>query len=582
MRVASTQTSAPDGKTRHSRTPAPKVNAANPIVFPKLLHTEPHTPSRLQFIHKKWFSFIYISKKRKGAMKIAITTNEILIPKKLLSTKVEKELEYDFPLPEYCPDIARLIKVDCTPFAESCSIEDGKAIAKGKALFDVLYETDYKSRLRCVSFVQEFNQSTNLPRSSAESLTAFCKVNCERIGCKLLSTRRLVAKATLGAKFDIEGELPAKAVAVQESDGIFFKKKDITYNGKTELFQNEFRFSESLPLNQSEKCIGEIVCGSIFLQEPQVSLLNGHADIKTTATMHILCEDENHEGRYYSSQKTLPINIDFENESIDSQKRVSVSLEPSSPEFSPELDQYGESRIIKTSFVVKASVKVNETNSVTVSDDLFEKNFDSVPVIATVSLPHFYSQNEYSFSSEGNVAPTNPKAENILDAVVRAYGSSAEKTEGGVNVSGNFIITLITQTPDGIYSLDHSIPYNQFFPLEIPEAECTVTADSYPIEVSSTLHPDGSITARVVAGAKISIFTETEESFVSEVSKRTPRENTDDDSSLIYFFPEKGEDLWSISKLYRADPNTILSANENVFSDDGKQVESLKPILIKT
>ncbi|MBR2901370.1 MAG: DUF3794 domain-containing protein [Clostridia bacterium] len=514
-------------------------------------------------------------------MKMAITTNEILIPKKLLSTKVEKELEYDFPLPEYCPDIARLIKVDCTPFAESCSIEDGKAVVKGKALFDILYETDYKSRLRCISFVQDFSQSVNLPRSNAETVTAFCKVNCERIGCKLLSTRRLVAKATVGAKFDIEGEISVSAVAVNEGNGIFFKKKEISHNGKTELFENEFRFSESLPLNQSEKPIGEIVCGNIFLQEPQITLSNGHADIKTTANMHVLCEDENNEGRYYMSQKTLPINIDFENENIDSQKRVSVSLEPTSPEFTPELDQYGESRIIKASFAIKVNVKVNGTNTVTVADDLFEKDFDSVPNIATATLPHFHSQSEVSFSSEGNIAPTSPKAENILDAVVRDYGSTAEKTEGGVNIGGNFVVTLITETADGIYSLDHSIPYNQFFPLEFPEGESTVTADSYPIEVTSTLHPDGSVTARVVAGAKIYIFTESEESFVSEVGKRTPRENIDDGSALIYFFPEKGEDIWTISKLYRADPETILIANENMFSEEGKPVESGKPILIK-
>ncbi len=514
-------------------------------------------------------------------MKIAITTNEILIPKKLLSTKVEKELEYDFPLPEYCPDIARLIKVDCTPFAESCSIEDGKAVVKGKALFDVLYETDYKSRLRCVSFVQEFSQSVNIPRSNAETLSAFCKVNCERIGCKLLSTRRLVAKATVGAKFDVEGEFSAKTVDVNENKNIFFKKKELSLNSKTVLFENDYRFSESLPLNQSEKCIGEIVGGNIFLQEPQVTLSNGHADIKTTANMHVLCEDENHEGRYYMSQKTLPINIDFENEAINNEKRVSVSLEPITPEFSPELDQYGESRVIKTTFSVKARVKVNGTNTITVADDLFEKDFDSVPIVSTASLPHFHSQSDVSFSSEGTIAPTTPKTDNILDAVVRDYGSVAEKTEGGINLSGNFVVTLITETADGIYSLDHSIPYNQFFPIEFPESESTVSADSYPIEVSSTLHPDGSVTARVVAGAKIYVFSESEESFVSEVSKRVPREVTEDDSALIYFFPQKGEDVWTISKLYRADPESILCANENMFSEEGKPIESSKPILIK-
>mgnify|MGYP003302750440 CR=1 FL=1 len=96
---------------------------------------------------------------------MAITTNEISIPKKLFGARVDKDLEFDTQIPEFCPDIARLIKVDCTPFAETCEIDDSKAVVKGKAVYDVLYETDYKSRLRCCSFTQEFTQNIPLPRS---------------------------------------------------------------------------------------------------------------------------------------------------------------------------------------------------------------------------------------------------------------------------------------------------------------------------------------------------------------------------------------------------------------------------------
>ena len=64
----------------------------------------------------------------KGAIKIGITLNEILIPKKLFKTKTEKELELDTPLADYCPDISRLIRVDCTPFIENCTLENDKAV----------------------------------------------------------------------------------------------------------------------------------------------------------------------------------------------------------------------------------------------------------------------------------------------------------------------------------------------------------------------------------------------------------------------------------------------------------------------
>jgi hypothetical protein len=197
-------------------------------------------------------------------------------------------------------------------------------------------------------------------------------------------------------------------------------------------------------------------------------------------------------------------------------------------------------------------------------------------------LPHLVSANDVSFVTEAKIAPSNPTAENILDTAVRVYPSSVERAEGGISLNGNFVATVMTETAEGIHSHDHSVPYSQFFPIELPEGDSDVTAETYPIEITANLHPDGSMTARIVAGARISVSNETEESFISEVTKRVAREADSDENAVVYFFPEKGEDIWSISKRYRVDPETVLGANEDSFSDDGFPKSDAGPILIKS
>ncbi len=514
-------------------------------------------------------------------MKIGITTYELLIPKKVISSKVDKDLEFDSPLPEYCPDIARIIKVDCTPFAESCEVADGKVTVTGKAVYDVLYETDYKNRLRCCNFTQEFSQSIPIPRNDAENITAFCDIVCEKINCKLLSPRRLVIKSILNAHFEIEGETAIKALSVNEDKETFFRKKTVGFDGRTVLHEGNYKFGDSLPLAQSEKSIGEIVCGNITLQSPQVTLSPGRAEIKSSASVHVLCEEEDSEGKYYMSVKTLPINIEYTNDAIEDYKNISVTLEPSDAEFSPELDQYGESRVIKTAFAVKMCMKINEPKAYTVAEDMFEKEFDSIPVIATATLPHLMSKNETSFSAEAKLSPMTPKPDTLLDSSARDYGSTVETNEDGITVNGVFIVTLLADTAEGMQSFDHSIPYRQFIPLELPDGKINVVADTMPIEVISTLHSDGSATVRVIATAHVYIYTESEEAFISEVTKRTARQIPNESSMLIYCFPQKDEDLWSIAKLYRTDPESIISANPSRFDNMGTLLESGKPILIK-
>jgi len=514
-------------------------------------------------------------------MKMGISTYELLIPKKFISSKVDKDLEFDSPLPEYCPDIARIIKVDCTPFSESCEISDGKAMVSGKAVYDVLYETDYKNRLRCCTFTQDFSQSIPIPRNNAENITAFCNVVCERISCKLLSSRRLVVKSTLKAHFEIEGETSVTALAVNEDKETFFRKKTIGFDGRTILHEGNYKFGDSLSLAQSEKCIGEIICGNVVLQAPQVTLSPGRAEIKSSASVHALCEEENNEGKYYMSVKTLPINIEYTNDAIEDYKNISVSLEPYDAEFSPELDQYGESRVIKTAFSVKMCMKINEPKAHTVAEDMFEKEFDSIPVIASATLPHLVSKNESSFSAEAKLPPMSPKPETLLDSSARDYGSTVEINKDGITINGAFFVTLLADTEEGIQSFDHSIPYQQFIPLELQNGKTNVVADSMPVEVVSTLHSDGSATVRVIATAKVYVYSESEETFISEVSKRTARQTESDGPSLTYCFAKKDEALWDIAKLYRVDPESIIFANPKRFDNSGALLETEKPILIK-
>jgi hypothetical protein len=513
---------------------------------------------------------------------VPITTNEILIPKKIFTSRVDKDLELDATIPEFSPDVSRIVKVDCTPFTESISIQDGKAVLKGKAVYDILYETDYKRRLRCCNFTQEFSQTVPVPKSNAANLQAFAETDCERISCKLLSPRRVSVKVGLATRFDIEGEMPVKAVAVTEDRSAFFRKKTIGFDGKTATHESTYKFSEMLTLTQSEKAIGEIVCGRIDIRTPALTLSPGRAEIKTVATVHVLCEEENGDGKYFTSVKTLPINIDYSNDAIEEHKQISAKLTPIDCTFSPELDQYGESRVIKSDFSLGLCLKINEQFAHTVADDMFEKDYDSTPVRVSVALPHAHSKTESSFSTEAKLPALSPKPEALLDAGARSFGTSSQAVDDGVKTSGTFVVTLLCDTAEGVQSFDCPLPFERVFAQEFPADPSSVTADITPDEVVATLHSDGSATVRIIATARICVYTESEDSFISEVTKRTARSEESDEPMLVYCFPTEDEDLWSIAKLYRTDPESIKATNPSHFDESGALYDRSKPILVKT
>lgn len=388
-------------------------------------------------------------------------------------------------------------------------------------------------------------------------------------------------KAVISAELETESELPVKAVAVTEGKDSFFRKKTIGFDGVTRQCTKSKRISDLLTLSQSEKSIGRIVCGSISLQTPQITLSAGRAELRTTATAHILCEEENGEGRYFTTVKTLPVTIEMTDESISDGKQASATLFVTEREFTPELDQYGESRSIKTEFSVNAALSLCEQRAYTVAEDMFERDFDSIPITATAMLPHLRTQEENSFSVEAKLTPDEQRITDLLDCTAKTVSSEAIVKEDGIYTEGGFLVTLLVSTEQGVKSIDRLLQYSRLFPCELNERDCAVSVDILPIEVIPTLHADGSITARVAANAKISIRTETEERFISEVGKRTPREQEQEKSILVFCYPDKEESLWSIAKHYRTSPDEVQKSNPELFDERGLFTGVRRPILIK-
>ena len=169
----------------------------------------------------------------------------------------------------------------------------------------------------------------------------------------------------------------------------------------------------------------------------------------------------------------------------------------------------------------------------------------------------------------------------ILDSTARCHSASAEKSENGISVKGLFSATLLYESEDGIFSTDCVIPYEHSVSVSLPEEELSVSAEVFPTEIQATLRSDGSIALRVSANTRFTVLTQKEESFVSEITKRSARTQSEEDNTLVYCFPQKGEDVWDIAKFYRADPEKILEANPSFFDENRKAVNSSKPILIK-
>ena len=509
---------------------------------------------------------------------MAINTSEILIPKLLFGGNAEKDIELDADIPEKCPDILRLIRVECTPFDEGVNIEGEKAVVSGKAVFDLLYETERKSRICFCSFTRDYQIPFSVRRGTEQNITASAETYCSRIECRVLTPRKVSIRSLLGCDIAVEGETAVSAVNAEDGGGVFFRKTTVGFEGRTETKRETKNVSEPLPLISGEKSIGDIVYGSVTLSPAQVSVTGGRAELRSTATVRTLCESEEREGEYFPVVKTMPVAVDITDESLAEHKHTSFGMSIENTEFRPELDQYGESRVLRAQFDIRTVYSVSEPKAYTVATDMFEEGFDITPKETSARVRRETVSAEKSFTVEMPASPFEPMPTAVYEATAKPRKAVCEPADDGVRIRGGFTVSLTAMTENGLYSQDSDLPFEQFLPLDTAGGD-EFTASVTAADVIPTLHADGSVSARVVCSASVAVYAEEDIGFIGGIDSRTEA-GAGKPAGVTFFYPARGERLWDIAKRYRTDPERLLAANRDCFDEQSLSATGGLPVQV--
>ena len=509
-----------------------------------------------------------------------LPTTQIRFPTRLWDTVLDKETDFDGILPEHCPDVIRLIRVDCTPYIDSCDINGGKAVITGRVIYDLLYEADRKNKLRFCSFTQEFRHTADLPKNELEDLIAECTASCSKITCRMISPRKPSLRARLELHTVVTGVTAVNTLSVQPTEGVFFLKKTLQYDTPAETIRQEFRFDESLPLLQGEESIGEVVFGTVTVQPPQTTVTSGSILLKTNAVAKVLYETEEGEQKEYRmTVKSMPLTLSMDTPDAKEDASCAAYLEMSAHSIMPELDQYGENRLLKTCFTVNARAVLSDTREVEVAEDLFAADAIRTATRNETTIPRRAGWVERSFTVDLKLAPEDPLFTSLYDTNVRAGKSKVAPGDGGLELTGILNLSVLGNSNDGVLHRDYSEEFVQFIPVDLPEEPWEVAVEVMPFEVLPTLHADGSISARVICNARMQFYTQKQVSFLCEPVKETelPKE---DPYAVAYFFPTKNDTLWTVAKKYQLDPAKLKADNPSAFDEIGRLTSGTKTVTV--
>ena len=505
-----------------------------------------------------------------------ILSRDIPIFKSVFHFEVDKETEKELSLPDYCPDITKLIRIDATPYIESSVMSGEKCTVEGIYVVSLLYESDCKSALSFSTFNVPFSEKTEIKSAGDESIP-MAKMVVKRIGCKLITPRKFSLRLKSGLNLSVKSVEKASVVDVERAaDNLLYKKESCVWYEKEEKSEYEFKYKETFKIPENLKPIDDAVMNTFCTEEPDCIIADDKVHIKTSVCCKILYSSEESRNDYIMFANSFPITMICDDTDLTDVISSRAEAQVTFSEISVDVDSYGENRVVEASFTVKAKLFTRKKKSAFYATDAF---FAEIPCATVTKQFTTLTESEpisRVFTTEKRFVPENVYFISICDYTSRINDCKITVNENGTFLSGIYVASFLGLTENGYMSCDEAGEFSEKISAE------KLYFDEYRVicgvtQTNATLSEDGNIYIKLTL--KTETVFERKETFnaVTEInSKETQKKKG---LEMLFYFPKEKDDLWSISKKYFVHPHTVSNENPDIFDGEGK-ISTKAPVKI--
>lgn len=462
-------------------------------------------------------------------------------------------------VPDYCPDIARIIQTDGKVYLHSRELRDGKAELSGTLRVTVLYTPDGESGIRTLEFAIPFTAESDgraLPgcqHLTVETETEFLEarmLNPRKIftHCKLVTHVTGYQRKPLVFCSDTEAEPELQVEKRQEEQHAILL---------THIAEKDFTFTEEMNLSPGREGAAELLTSQVSSTVTETKIVGSKLIFKGVFSISLLYRDNNGSCGFVTSE--LPFSQIMEVEGAVEGSAASMQLQLTGTDLQIDGDD-PEGRQIAVTLYLHATALLREEQELTLLSDLYSTAYDMSYEAAPLSITGF-CENLSRRQTLREVLEIGVVAESIL-AISAKCGAVSVSREGSMAVLRAGVTVRAMYLDEGGVPLVAERSLDAGCQLELPE-DCRITARAVCAEEVQGTLGDRGIEVRFPVDFHVEAAARVKKVCVSAAKLDT--ETTKDlggAPSLVLRCIGRQESAWDLAKKYNTTIAAILSANQ--------------------
>ena len=503
-------------------------------------------------------------------MDITLKKENYKILQTVKDNSIEECVEADLSLPEYMPEILRIIKSTAQPKVNSCKAVGERVTVDGECELRMIYTADD-------GCIYSFSQSRPFTRHCENNVfNSATDINCEvavsYVNCRATSTKRAEIKAGIAIKINAFLEETEEIISIEDAA---IETKCVPVRAMSLGCKKTRSFSMSDTATISVPC-AFIISSRASAVCSEIKKISNKIMVKGDAVVEVCYVNANDKSCTEHIRHTLPINQILEFDGMDERFTGNVALDVAAVDVMLKNEQDGVGNSFDIALSIDASACMWEEKELVVINDAY----------AVGSCIDLKKQSMVFFSPLDEIRDTYIFREDFQvsgEGVSRVMGSTCEvtnilakKENDKLIVCANLSLSVLIKDTSGSVSninkvLD--IKYERKADYEDNEIFCLPKLSVFALDCAEK--GNNTIDVRAEINVSASVFGKL---FVDGVVNITESENTlvRNSNAITVYFPEESETLWSIARRY----NTTVSAIAEENGLEGDTTENLKVVFI--
>jgi hypothetical protein len=499
-------------------------------------------------------------------MELKLNREEITTPEVIFSETQEQAVELDYVLPDYYPEIFKIIKCMAKPCIISYDITGSKLTYEMSVAVKVFYCSDNTKCTQVIDQKLTYTKTADMGKTP-ENPKVCIEPRTDYINCRAVNGRRIDIRGAVSVKIKVTDLIKNEAVCDAFGMNVQLKKTPLTYPAHRLYAAKRATISDNFDLGTAKPPIISVLRSDAVAVTNEKKVIANKLVAKGDAFVNLLytCQKDGIDS-VDSVQFNMPFSQIIDLDGVDERYSVSAPAEVVSADVSPTTDENGEARSTEISLSLLIPVTAYRISTVDVVTDEYSTAFDSEIKKNDIKIETIPQEVAANASVKTTAEYTEGELETVYDVWAAPVNTmSRVNTETGeVDITGDMVFTVIAKNAEGYTAvIEKSEPFEIAIPTEGLTEYSTADIRVVPMSCSFSLTSGNTVDAKaelkligtIQNAEKVSVVTDI------AVDENAPRER-DGDYALKLYFTDEGEDLWDIAKKYGTSVEAIAEENE--------------------